>query len=68
MAENKVKINKEKCKSCGYCVADCPRKALSFSGSLNEKGYNYVQVDDALCVGCGTCYRVCPDCVFEIVE
>ena len=47
---------------------DCPRKALSFSGNINDKGYDTVQVDDALCVACGTCYRVCPDSVFEILE
>ena len=38
-----------------------PRKALSFSGHINDKGYDTVQVDDSLCVACGTCYRVCPD-------
>lgn len=47
---------------------DCPRKAPSFSGNINDKGYDTVQVDDSLCVACGTCYRVCPDSVFEILE
>ena len=65
---SKIKINTARCKGCGYCVNDCPRKALSFSGNINDKGYDTVQVDDALCVACGTCYRVCPDSVFEILE
>jgi 2-oxoglutarate ferredoxin oxidoreductase subunit delta len=65
---NKIKINVENCKGCGYCVAECPRKALSFSGSISEKGYDTVQVDESLCVACGSCYRVCPDRVFEILQ
>ena len=66
--QGKIKINTARCKGCGYCVNDCPRKALSFSGNINDKGYDTVQVDDSLCVACGTCYRVCPDSVFEILE
>ena len=66
---SKIKINTVRCKGCGYCcVNDRPRKALSFSGHINDKGYDTVQVDDSLCVACGTCYRVCPDSVFEILE
>ena len=45
---SKIKINTARCKGCGYCVNDCPRKALSFSGNINDKGYDTVQVDDAL--------------------
>lgn len=51
---SKIKINTVRCKGCGYCVNDCPRKALSFSGHINDKGYDTVQVDDSLCVACGT--------------
>ena len=65
---SKIKINTARCKVCGYCVNDCPRKALAFSGNINDKGYDTVQVDDALCVACGTCCRVCPDRVFESLE
>ena len=44
---SKIKINTVRCKGCGYCVNDCPRKALSFSGHINDKGYDTVQVDDS---------------------
>lgn len=64
---SKLKIDEERCKSCGYCVASCPRKALSFK--RNEgKLYDTVAVDEGKCIQCGVCYRVCPDYVFEIVE
>ena len=29
---SKIKINTVRCKGCGYCVNDCPRKALSLPG------------------------------------
>jgi 2-oxoglutarate ferredoxin oxidoreductase subunit delta len=64
---SKVKLNIKNCKGCGYCVAECPKKAISFTGNISDKGYDTVQVDDELCVGCGSCYRVCPDRVFEIL-
>ena len=62
---SKVKQNIKNCKGCGYCVAECPKKAISFTGNISDKGYDTVQVDDSLCVACGSCYRVCPDRVFE---
>lgn len=64
----KVKLNLALCKGCGYCVEECPRKALSFSGNISSKGYDTVQIDESLCIACGSCYRVCPDRVFEILE
>lgn len=64
---DKIKLDVSRCKGCGYCVANCPKKALSFTGVTGAKGYDTVQVDQEKCVGCGICYRVCPDCVFEIL-
>ncbi|MFP3153866.1 4Fe-4S binding protein [Lachnospiraceae bacterium ZAX-1] len=63
-----VIVHKEYCKACGYCIRDCPVKAIISSGKMNSEGYEYTQVDDDLCIKCGTCYVVCPDQVFEIVE
>ena len=64
----KIQIHTERCKGCYYCVESCPKKALSVSEHKNDKGYQYVEVDDALCVACGTCFEVCPDYVYEILE
>ncbi len=64
----KIKLNVARCKGCGYCIAECPKKALSFSGRISDKGYDMVQVDESLCIACGSCYRVCPDSVFEILQ
>lgn len=61
-------VNVEKCKSCGFCVISCPKKALEISKNLNKAGYEYVVCDDEKCIKCGICYTVCPDMVFEISE
>jgi 2-oxoglutarate ferredoxin oxidoreductase subunit delta len=63
----KVLVNDERCKQCGICVANCPKKAISFGDKLNLKGYQPVVIDDALCIGCGICYTMCPDWVYEIL-
>ena len=62
-----VKLNIARCKGCGYCVDECPKQAISFTGRISEKGYDTIQVDDEKCIACGSCYRVCPDSVFEIL-
>lgn len=64
---SKVKLNIARCKGCGYCVDECHKQAISFTGRISEKGYDTIQVDDEKCIACGSCYRVCPDSVFEIL-
>ena len=68
MIMNKVKLEIERCKGCGYCVAECPKKAISFTGNISAKGYDTITVNEDLCVCCGSCYRVCPDGVLEILQ
>lgn len=65
---SKLIINTSRCKSCGYCIAVCPREALSFSGDTAARLYDTVMVDESKCIQCGACYRVCPDYVFEITD
>ena len=47
-----LKIDKEKCLSCGACAANCP------VGAVKEKDGKYEICED--CVECGTCAANCP--------
>lgn len=64
--ESKVKINLNRCKECGLCAVNCPKKAISFQEEINKSGYRPVKINDELCIACGICYITCPDGVYEI--
>ncbi len=62
-----VEIEAKRCKSCGVCVAFCPKKCLEISSTLNEKGYRIVACKDQnLCISCGICNTVCPDVAITV--
>lgn len=63
---NRVDINRQWCKGCGYCIGACPQKALAFSDEVNCFGYRYPVAEQSLCIGCGQCYVVCPDYALTI--
>ncbi len=59
---NHFVLNTDKCKGCGLCVRACPKKLLTFGGTLNAQGNVYpVMQDDAACVACSCCALNCPD-------
>ena len=48
-----VRINEEKCTSCGGCIDLCPVIAISMI-------HDTVSVNAETCTECGTCIKVCP--------
>lgn len=66
---NKLDINTEACKSCGFCIKVCPKNVLEIGEDVNKRGYNYVIVKNPNdCVGCKMCATMCPDAVIEIFK
>ena len=57
-----VRILRERCKGCGFCVEYCPKDVLALSEEFNQKGYHPPEVVDAEgCVNCHLCEMICPD-------
>lgn len=53
-------IDKNKCISCGTCVAICPVEAISFASD------GKAQIDTNKCIKCGACQASCPVEAIEI--
>ncbi len=64
----RVKVLSQYCKSCGYCVHYCPKKAISFGKERNGLGVFFPVVDEEKCISCGICATVCPDAALELRE
>lgn len=59
----------ERCKSCGLCVAACPKQTLSIGGNLNAQGYACVEQSRPRdCVKCNICRIVCPDVAIGCID
>jgi uncharacterized Fe-S center protein len=56
--EIRPKVNRTKCRGCGYCISKCPSQAISIVECK-------AQVDDAKCIGCGEC---CISCLHQAME
>lgn len=59
----KVKINEQRCKKCGICVAFCPKKVLK----IEINTFPIVDKEEE-CIGCNLCYLRCPDIAIFVEE
>lgn len=62
----KIKINFERCKGCGLCVAVCPKKCIQISAESNKNGYFPAEFSGDECTACTMCALICPDAVIEV--
>ncbi len=62
-------IDKERCKGCGLCIENCPRKILEMGTDINSFGAYYTTcVDKSQCIACGACALMCPDAAIDVFE
>lgn len=65
--QSKVRVQVDRCKGCGICLAACPLGILQFTGQYNAKGYEYVRLtDEQGCKSCAICAEVCPEIALHI--
>jgi 2-oxoglutarate ferredoxin oxidoreductase subunit delta len=64
-----VMVIEDRCKGCGFCIANCPRQVLRVSSVFNKKGYHPPEViDTTRCVNCHFCEILCPEFAIYSVE
>jgi 2-oxoglutarate ferredoxin oxidoreductase subunit delta len=57
-----IRLIRERCKGCGYCVEFCPKNVLEMSDEINTKGFLLPKVaHPEACISCEVCQYVCPD-------
>ena len=60
-------VDREQCKGCSVCVANCPVQVIALTKEVNGKGYPmaYMARPES-CTGCTNCATVCPDSVITV--
>lgn len=65
----KIKIDKDKCKGCEFCVIYCPKGLIGISQGLNKRGAHpavFKKGKQSKCSACAICARVCPEVCIEV--
>jgi 2-oxoglutarate ferredoxin oxidoreductase subunit delta len=69
MAKFNVVFDADVCKGCELCANFCPKKLISVSTHINNKGYSPATIEHPEeCIGCTSCALVCPDGAITIYK
>lgn len=62
-----ITINRERCKSCGYCIEACPMGVIAIGDAFNKSGiFPAVVLRPEKCTGCAMCAKICPEIAIEV--
>lgn len=65
---NRIVINSNLCKGCGYCLLYCPKQIIKIGENFNAMGFKYAVPNDLekKCTACKTCAMMCPDAAINV--
>ena len=65
----RIRIDAERCKGCGLCVAACPKGDIRLAAETDWRGIHVARSGDhERCTACGACYVVCPDVAITVCK
>jgi 2-oxoglutarate ferredoxin oxidoreductase subunit delta len=66
-AKGRIRVDVERCKGCGLCLASCPKGQIRLAAEVDGRGIRVAHFDgDQRCTACGHCFAVCPDVAITV--